>query len=222
LAVRIGPSLMCCDLARVADEAAAMAADGADFLHIDVMDGHFVPNLTLGVDFVRSLSAATDLPQEIHLMVERPEMFVEAFAEAGAAACQFHVEPVRDPARIIDMIGAAGMRPGIALKPSTPLGSVEELLPEVEQALVMTVEPGFAGQSILAGSVERVRDLAGLVDVLGGRAEIKVDGGITPGAARELAAAGAGAVVAGSSSVFKGHRYVPGAVGELRRAVERP
>jgi len=213
---------MCCDLARVADEAAAMAADGADFLHIDVMDGHFVPNITLGVDFVRSLSAATDLPQEVHLMVERPEIFVGPFAEAGAAACQFHVEPVRDPGRIVAMISDAGMRPGIALKPSTPLGSVEELLPEVDQVLVMTVEPGFAGQSLLAGSVERVRDLAGLIDVLGGRAEIKVDGGITPEAARELAAAGAGAIVAGSSSVFAHHRYVAGSVGKLRRSIERP
>ena len=199
-----------------------MAADGAGFLHIDVMDGHFVPNITLGVDFVRSLSSATDLPQEVHLMVERPEMFVGPFGEAGAAACQFHVEPVRDPRRIIEAISDAGMRPGIALKPATPLGSVEELLPEVDQVLVMTVEPGFAGQTLLAGSVERVKDLAGLIHVLGGRAEIKVDGGITPEAARELAAAGAGAVVAGSSSVFEDHRYVPGSVGELRRAVERP
>jgi len=210
---------MCCDLARLADEVAAMEADGADFLHIDIMDGHFVPNITLGVDFVRSLSAVTGLPQEVHLMVERPEMFVAELAAAGAAACQFHVEPVDDPAGVVAMIAGAGMRPGIALKPATPLGSVEALLPEVEQVLVMTVEPGFAGQTMLAGSAERVRELAGLIDATTSSVEIKVDGGITPEAAHELAAAGAGAVVAGSSSVFTDHRYVAGSVCELRAAI---
>ena len=220
MAARIGPSLMCCDLARVAEEISAMAADGADFLHIDVMDGHFVPNITLGVDFVRSLSAAVDLPQEVHLMVEHPGAFVETFADAGAAACCFHLEPMSETGAVIGMITGSGMKAGLALRPGTPLAEVGPFLPDIDQVLLMTVEPGFAGQKILDGSADRVATLADMIGAAGLAVEIKVDGGLTPEASRELVRAGGGAIVAGSSSVFADHRYVPGAVAALRRAIE--
>ena len=196
-----------------------MAADGADFLHVDVMDGHFVPNITLGADFVRCMSAGGRLPQEAHLMVADPGRWVEPFARAGAAAASVHIEAEGFAPDVLDRIAEAGMRPGVAVKPKTPLEYLEELLDGIDQVLVMCVEPGFAGQEFLPGSVDRVARLAEMILSSSRPIEIKVDGGITPGIACELARAGAGAIVAGSSSIFRDDAYVPGGILDLRKAI---
>jgi ribulose-phosphate 3-epimerase len=198
--VLIAPSMLSSDFARLADESARMKECGADWLHIDVMDGHFVPNLTLGPPVVKALRKVTDLPLDCHLMISDPETYTPQFIEAGADGVTFHVEATQDPHALAKSIRAAGKRAGVSIKPNTPVGAAIELLDDVDMVLVMTVEPGFGGQAYMADMGAKI---AALHEAIAGRPiDIQVDGGLDPETVKHAASKGANVIVAGSS-VFK-------------------
>jgi ribulose-phosphate 3-epimerase len=193
----IAPSLLSADFARLAE--AADAVTGADWLHVDVMDGHFVPNLTIGLPVVQSLHRATDLPLDCHLMIDDPDRWAPGYAEAGAANVTFHVEAAADPVRTARAIRAAGALAGLSVKPATPLEPYLEVLREFDTLLVMTVEPGFGGQQFIADVLPKVRLAREHVRAGHLRLFIEVDGGIAPDTIEAAAEAGADVFVAGSA-----------------------
>lgn len=193
----IAPSLLSADFSRLADEAARVG--GADWLHVDVMDGHFVPNLTIGLPVVRGLRAATDLPLDCHLMIEDPDRWAPGYAEAGAAGVTIHVEATRAPIRTLRAIREAGARAGLALNPGTAVEPYADLLAEVDLLLVMTVEPGFGGQRFLDGVLPKLRRARELVDSREVSVWLQVDGGVDEDTIGSCAEAGADAFVAGSA-----------------------
>jgi ribulose-phosphate 3-epimerase len=193
----IAPSLLSADFARLAE--AADAVTGADWLHVDVMDGHFVPNLTIGLPVVQSLRRATDLPLDCHLMIDDPDRWAPGYAEAGAANVTFHVEAAADPVRTARAIRAAGALAGLSVKPATPLEPYLEVLREFDTLLVMTVEPGFGGQQFIADVLPKVRLAREHVRAGHLRLFIEVDGGIAPDTIEAAAEAGADVFVAGSA-----------------------
>lgn len=196
----VAPSVLSADLLSLGDELASVAT--ADALHFDVMDGHFVPNLSFGPDVLRALRHGSGLPVDCHLMVSNPDEVVGAYLAAGAASVTFHVEAATHANRLCQQIHEAGARACAALNPATPVGAVEELLACVDMVLVMTVNPGFGGQSLVGGSYAKLARLRTLMDAVGAHPQVEVDGGVTAGNARRLAAAGADVLVAGSA-VFK-------------------
>jgi ribulose-phosphate 3-epimerase len=198
MGVQISPSLLSADFARLADEAAAVA-DVADWLHVDVMDNHFVPNLTLGLPAVESLLRHTPLPIDCHLMIEDPDRWAPAYAEAGAGIVTFHVEAARAPVRLARMLRAKGARAGMALKPATPVEPYEDLLGELDMILVMTVEPGFGGQPFLETMLPKVRKARELVRGRDLSVWVQVDGGVDEKTIALCAEAGADVFVAGSA-----------------------
>jgi ribulose-phosphate 3-epimerase len=213
--VQISPSLLSADFARLADEAAAVA-DVADWLHVDVMDNHFVPNLTLGLPAVEALLKHAQLPIDCHLMIDEPDRWAPAYAEAGAGSVTFHVEAAQAPVRLARTIRAAGARAGMALKPATPIEPYADLLGELDMVLVMTVEPGFGGQpflDIMLPKVRRVRELVRGRDLA---VWVQVDGGVDETTIAACAEAGADVFVAGSA-VFTADDPAA-AVSRLRRA----
>ena len=214
----IAPSILAADFARLA-EAAATVEDTADWLHVDVMDNHFVPNLTLGLPVEQSLLAATSLPLDCHLMIEDPDRWAVAYAEAGAAGVTFHVEAARAPIRLAREIRSAGARAGMALRPATPVELYADLLVELDLLLVMTVEPGFGGQAFLEAMLPKIRRARELVRGQDLELRIQVDGGVSEDTIARCAEAGADAFVAGSA-VF-GAENAADAVTELRRIAER-
>ena len=201
MAIQISPSILSADFANLATECERVA-QACDWLHVDVMDNHFVPNLTLGLPVVEKLLQAVSTPVDCHLMIEEPERWAPGYAEAGAASVTFHVEAARDPREVIRSIRAAGARVGMGIKPKTRLEDYAELLPELDMLLIMTVEPGFGGQSFMADMMPKVRAARELIRRDDLQLWIQVDGGIALNTIEEAAEAGADVFVAGNA-VYK-------------------
>ena len=199
--MQISPSILNADLSRLADEVARIAAV-ADWVHLDVMDNHFVPNLTFGLPVVERLLAHIDVPADCHLMIDDPGRWAPGYAEAGAGSVTFHVEATSAPVRVAKDIRAAGARVGVALKPGTPIDAISEVIRHVDMILVMTVEPGFGGQSFMDDMLPKVRQARRVADASDADIWVQVDGGIGPGTLEQAAAAGADVFVAGSA-VFR-------------------
>ncbi|WP_067176361.1 ribulose-phosphate 3-epimerase [Microtetraspora niveoalba] len=198
MAVQISPSILSADFARLADEATRVEGV-ADWLHVDVMDNHFVPNLTLGLPIVESLLKATSLPIDCHLMIESPDRWAPSYAEAGAGSVTIHAEASRAPVRTLRAIRSAGARSGFALNPATPIEYYEDLLPEIDMLLLMTVEPGFGGQKFLDVVLPKVTRARALIEKHGGEVWLQVDGGVSAETIERCAEAGADVFVAGSA-----------------------
>lgn len=213
--VRIAPSLLSADLGRLAEDVARVVEGGADLIHVDVMDGRYVPNLTFGAGVIAAAHKATDLPIDVHLMVEEPERYLDAFADAGAAIFTLHPEATRHPQRHLARARELGMRAGLALNPGTPLAHAEELLDDLDLLLVMAVNPGYPGQRYIPTVTEKIRRARALLERHGKGLWLEVDGGITLETIGEARRAGADTFVAGSA-VF-GAANPAEAVRELRR-----
>ncbi|MGZ4442284.1 MAG: ribulose-phosphate 3-epimerase [Nocardioidaceae bacterium] len=197
MGIRISPSMLACNFADLAGEAERVSS--ADWLHVDVMDNHFVPNLTLGVPVVESLARAASTPLDCHLMIEDPDRWAPAYVEAGAGSVTFHVEAASAPVRLARELRAKGARAGMALRPATPIDPYEDLLPELDMLLVMTVEPGFGGQAFLDICVPKIRRTRQLLDKHGLDLWLQVDGGVSLETIERCADAGADTFVAGSA-----------------------
>ena len=216
--MKISPSILSCDFARLADEIKAVEAGGADWIHVDVMDGHFVPNITIGPVITEGARRATEIPLDVHLMIEAPERYLEAFAKAGANILTVHHEACTDLVPILARIRELGVLAGVALNPDTPLEEVHHVLQDVDLLLIMSVHPGFGGQTYIPESTSKVVQARQMLDELGSDAELEVDGGIDEGNAAELAGAGATVLVAGSA--IYGHSQGPiDGVRAIRRAL---
>ena len=213
---RIAPSILSADFALLAAELASVEAGGADWIHVDVMDGRFVPNITLGPMIVEAVRRSTSLPLDVHLMIVEPERYVSDFARAGAATIGIHVETCPHPHRSLAQIREAGARASVVLNPSTPASSVEPVLGDVDQVLVMTVNPGFGGQKFIPSMLSKIETLRRWIDERGLDVSLEVDGGIGPETIALAARAGADVFVAGSA-VF-GARDRGEAIAALRRA----
>jgi len=195
----LAPSILSADFARLGEDIAAAERGGAGAIHVDVMDGHFVPNITLGPPVVKSIRRATALPLDVHLMIENADRYLDAFVDAGATWISLHVEALPHLQRSVAHLKGRGVQAGVAINPATPLLALEEILPDVDYVLVMSVNPGFGGQKFLPGSLDKVRRLRAQITDRGLRARIEVDGGVDMTNVRALAEAGAEILVAGQA-----------------------
>ncbi|MFW2899109.1 ribulose-phosphate 3-epimerase [Carnobacterium maltaromaticum] len=196
--MKIAPSILSADFANLERDVRLVESGGADYIHVDVMDGHFVPNITLGANIVSAIRPVTKLPLDCHLMIENPENYIEDFAKAGADIITVHVESTPHIHRAIQMIKAAGVKAGVVLNPGTPVEAVKYVLAECDLVLVMTVNPGFGGQSFIEETLEKITELSALKEIKNYLYEIEVDGGIVPETAAKCKLAGADVFVAGS------------------------
>ena len=213
--IKVAPSILSADFARLEDEIKAVEKAGADLIHVDVMDGHFVPNITIGPLIVAAARKATRLPLDVHLMIARPEQYISDFVKAGADYITVHVEATRHLNRVVPMIREhKGVRAGVSLNPATPLSGLDHILDNVDMVLIMSVNPGFGGQAFIPSSLEKIRSLRKRIDDLGLKIEIEVDGGVKPDNAAEIIRAGADILVAGSA-VF-GHKDYGAVIREIR------
>jgi len=212
--VKLAPSILAADFARLGEQVADAEKAGADRIHIDVMDGHFVPNLSMGAPIVASLRRVTQLPLETHLMISNPDLFLQEFADAGSDSFLVHWEGNANLHRTVQSIRAAGKRAGVAINPSTPADMLEEILPDVDQVLVMTVDPGFGHQHFLHSTLGKLNRVRRMIDRLKPECDLEVDGGIDPDTARLCVEAGANVLVAGSA-IF-GTESVAEAMSRLR------
>ncbi len=197
--IKIAPSILSADFSRLGEQVAEAEDAGADYIHVDVMDGHFVPNITIGPPVVRAVRRVTHLPLDVHLMIESPERYVPDFCAAGADILTVHVEACPHLHRTIHQIRDLGCRAGVALNPSTSVISLEEIIPYVDLVLVMTVNPGFGGQTFIQGTLTKIQRVRRMLDELGPQAELEVDGGIGAETASTVVQAGAEVLVAGSA-----------------------
>ena len=204
--VRVAPSILSADFGRLGEEVRAIEAAGADLVHVDVMDGRFVPNITIGPLVVEAVKRSTTLPLDVHLMIVEPEKYIDDFAKAGANIITVHQEACPHLHRTLQQIRNAGAKPGVVLNPSTPLVTLEEVLGEVSQVLLMSVNPGFGGQAFIPSTIDKVRRLRAMLDARKLNVDIEVDGGINPHTAKDVVAAGATVLVAGNA-VFKSKDY---------------
>ena len=216
--VLLAPSILSADFAHLARDVEAVERAGADVLHVDVMDGHFVPNITIGPLVVRALHPITGLPLHVHLMITEPERYIDDFVAAGADLVTVHVETCPHLHRTLQQIREAGARPAVTLNPATPLGSLEEVLAEVDLILVMTVNPGFGGQRLIPATVDKVRRLRAWLDERGLNPHIEVDGGVNEDTLPTLVAAGADVLVMGSA-IFGASDGPAAATARYRRQV---
>ncbi|HKI57482.1 MAG TPA: ribulose-phosphate 3-epimerase [Trueperaceae bacterium] len=218
--IHVAPSILAADFGRLGEVIAEAQAGGADLIHVDVMDGHFVPNISMGPVVVAAARRATDLPLDVHLMISQPERYVGAFADAGADRITVHAEVASHLHRLLQQVHEAGALAGLALNPLTPLDVVEGALPYLDQLLLMTVNPGFGGQAFIPASLERIRTVRALRDAVNRSCLIEVDGGIAPDTAGAVCEAGAQVLVAGSA-IFGGPGSVADNIAALRAAAER-
>jgi len=215
--IKIAPSILAADFAHLAEAVESAEAAGVDYIHVDVMDGHFVPNISIGPPVVRSLRQVTPLPLDVHLMISDPLRYASAFAEAGADVLTVHVEATPHLHRILQRIRDLGVRPGVSLNPATPAASISEILNDVELVLVMTVNPGYGGQAFIEHTLRKIAQVREMLDSAGSAAELEVDGGIGPQTAARVVAAGATVLVAGTA-IFGAPEGVPAAVSAIRQA----
>jgi len=218
--IKLAPSILAADFARLGEQVREAEAAGADYIHVDVMDGHFVPNITVGPLVVRAVRGVTRLPLDVHLMIEEPERHIDAFAASGADILVIHPEVSPHLHRVIEQIKGHGLRAGVALNPATPLAAIEEVLAEVDLALIMSVDPGFGGQEFIEDVLPKVRRLRRLLDERGLAAEIEIDGGITPEAAPRCVEAGVRVLVAGTA-IFNSKGSVADNMARLRESATR-
>ncbi|HEC23710.1 MAG TPA: ribulose-phosphate 3-epimerase [Chloroflexi bacterium] len=218
--VLIAPSILSADFARLGEEVKAAEAAGADWIHVDVMDGHFVPNISFGPLIVSAIRPLTSLPLDVHLMITDPDRYLEAFARAGADRLIVHIEACIHIHRTIQNIRRLGLRAGVALNPGTPTGAITEIIEDVDLVMILSVNPGFGGQTFIERSVVRVEQMRRLLDAANPEAYLEVDGGINPETAGRVVAAGANVLVAGNA-IFKSAGGIETALRKLRQAAAR-
>ena len=216
--IKIAPSILSADFGQLGQQVAEAADGGADYIHVDIMDGHFVPNLTIGPAVVRAIRPWTKIPLDVHMMVSAPERFIADFAEAGADIITVHAEACTHLHRVVQQIRDAGVKVGVAISPATPVSAVEEVLADLDQVLVMTVNPGFGGQGFIASMVDKIGRMKALLDDRGAMADLEVDGGISAGTAGDVVRAGAGVLVAGSA-VYNPELSVSESIARLRDSI---
>ena len=217
---KIAPSILSADFARLGEEIAAIEAGGADYVHVDVMDGHFVPNITIGPLVVQAVRRVTQLPLDVHLMIANPDLYIPDFAKAGADIIVVHAEATHHLHRTVQLIKSLGKRAGVSLNPATPLNVLDYVLEELDLVLLMTVNPGFGGQSFIDACLPKIQALRGIMDRRGIEAELEVDGGVKTDNIARIAHAGADVFVAGSA-VFGSPDYAA-TIAELKKRAKEP
>jgi len=217
---KIAPSILSADFSKLGDEIRAIEAGGADYVHIDVMDGHFVPNITIGPLIVEAARRVTTLPLDVHLMIEKPDLYIPDFAAAGADIIVVHAEAVHHLHRTVQLIKSLGKKAGVSLNPATPLNALEYLLADLDLVLLMTVNPGFGGQSFIEAMIPKIHALRAMLDKRGCEAELEVDGGVKLSNIAQISHAGADVFVAGSA-VFGTDDYKK-TITELKRLAHEP
>jgi ribulose-phosphate 3-epimerase len=218
LVPKIAPSVLSADFAHLADQLREAETGGADLFHIDVMDGHFVPNITLGPFIVEAIRRVTQLPLDVHLMIEQPERYLKAFADAGATSLNVHVETCPHLHRTIQQIRELGVSPGVAFNPHTPFEAIREILPDIDRVIVMTVNPGFGGQKLITGTLHKIEELRAVSRIIQNPLEISIDGGVEAANALDLIHRGATVLISGNS-VFKHPEGIAAGVRALRTAI---
>ena len=216
--IKLAPSILSADFARLGEQVAEVARAGADYIHVDVMDGHFVPNITIGALVVASIRPVTSLPLDVHLMIEHPERYISDFVKAGADIITVHVEASPHLHGTIRLIKELGARAGVSLNPPTPLSAVDEFIHDVDLVLIMSVNPGFGGQSFIPETLPRIANMRKIIDSRKPGIELEVDGGINADNAPDIVEAGADVLVAGNS-VFRAEEGISQALQRLREAV---
>ena len=217
---KIAPSILSADFSRLGEEIAAIEAAGTDYVHIDVMDGHFVPNITIGPLIVEAVRRVTSLPLDVHLMIAEPDRYIASFAEAGADIIVVHAEATDHLHRTVQLIKSLGKRAGVALNPATPLNVLDYVLEDLDLVLLMTVNPGFGGQSFIEACIPKIQALRGIMDKRGVEAELEVDGGVKTDNIARISRAGADVFVAGSA-VFQSPDYLA-TIAELKKRAKQP